>query len=360
MQKNKIISILILVSVVFIFMLFIKNSKIAMNPKATNTISGMMANEKTGSTPSGEVNKSLSDSQNGFAINIEKVELMKDKTVVHFKVKNGSNNSISFYPAQSSIVQGTKQYISSSLYLISPTMPNVENEGTLTFRQLENKDKIILYFSSKPYSSSMPKAQWGDIKFEIDLSGDIVVDRVAEEAAKKAKAEEAAYTEYMNSYHGYSESYEVYGGHYPVSSKVDGHQLYIKVIELKKGESLQLEVVYFDDNKEKHVVRTFSTTEVVTKHMLAPGTFAETEDVFYMYRGLFHYSDSQKNTEIYNAYKKDGKYNGVFIVSQEDPNGYIIDNGGIYYPPELGSPFVTSDKYPDEFDISLGSGSYLP
>jgi len=359
MHKKNIVPILILILVVFVFFVFIKNNKIAMNWKATDAISGLTSNKGTGNTPSGEVNKSLSDSQNGFTIKIEKVEITKERTIVYFKATNKNNVAVDFYPT-SSIVQGTKQYTSIDLLFTTATMPNVENEGKLFFQSLGNRDKIILYFTAKPHSSSLPNAQWHDIKFEINLSGDILVDKAAEEAKVVAKAEEAAKAvrdEYMNTYHKYAET--IWDDGAPgqtvedVVGKVDGHQLYAKVTEFKEGESLKLEIVYFDDNKEKHIVKTFSTTKVATNNREV-GDMAMTKVPYYRYLGQFHYPDSQKNAEVYNSSKNSS---GSFDIGQ-DVHGYEISDGWYYYPPELGSPHVTSVI--NSYRLGISSAPYLP
>lgn len=225
------------------------------NKQSSNEISSISNQNKGNNLPQ-------SYTQNNFTITIEKIELAKDKTEVFFKVINKNNFSVSFYPHQASIVQGTKQYSSKNTYLQSPTMPNVETDGRLVFGSLENRDAIILYSIAKPYSSSLPNIKWNEVKFKINLSGDRITDKVAREEAKKQAEKEAIknreeaiknmeYTKYLYPYEERDG-----GGHEVLYGDVNGHSLYYRIL-LFSPEEYIISIGYLDDEKKWNEEKQF-------------------------------------------------------------------------------------------------------
>lgn len=123
------------------------------------------------------------------------------------------------------------------------------------------------------------------------------------------------YSEFMSHYHEYFEQDDgYYGGQW---GSVDGHTLYVEMKEAKKGESLIFDVVYFDNNNVKQLVKTFKTKEVSGNN----------------YNGCFQYPNQSSCPEGTGA---------DFIVIEE--GGFKIPKGSCFYGKGETSPDFPKPK----------------
>ena len=306
-MKNTITKILLLIMIMSVSVSFVgcKSNK---TENQNNNEQGNNNSISSAPNQSKENNLPQSNTQNNFTITIERIELVGNGTLIFFKVINKSDFSISFF-SQSKIVQGTKQYSSVRANLQNPTMPNVENDGMLSFPILENRDIITLYFTGKPHSSSLPNAKWEEIKFKINLSGNGIVDKIAEEEAEKqAEAEAKKMAEEAKeekeriekeervklekeTREGYNEELKQYMNHlHPCSFKAedsttksnttqDGYQFYLRPIFLLNGKELSFSIGYIDDSNIWNEIRKFVSGKV--------DLIKNDDSEYYTYSGCF-------------------------------------------------------------------------
>ena len=332
-MKNVITKILLLVMVMSVSVFFTgcnkgdKAENQNNNEQSNNSISSVLNQNKGNNLPQ-------SYTQNNFTITIERIELVGNGTLIFFKVMNKNDFSISFF-SQSNIVQGTKQYSSVRANLQNPTMPNVENDGMLSFPILENREMITLYFTGKPNSSSLPNAKWEEIKFEINLSGDGIIDKVAEEEAKRQAAEEAEEEKERiekeeriklekETREGYSEELKQYMNHlHPCSFKAedsktenstnttkDGYQFYLKPIFLLNGKELSFSIGYIDDSNRWNEIKKFVSGKV--------DLIKNDNSEYYAYSGCFNCN----TTSFENFYKNS------ITTTKYSPSKISFDSNG--------------------------------
>jgi len=132
--------------------------------------------------------------------------------------------------------------------------------------------------------------------------------------------ERSGYSELMSRYYGYIEM-EV--GNPASWSDIDGYTLYLKVKELKRGELLTFDIVYFDNNNVKHLVKTFKTTEV----NFTPENLSIGQSVSYDYHGCFQYPGQSSCPE---------GASGIFFI--EEKGELKISGSRYHYPKGKASP----------------------
>jgi|GEM_PF-5336481 len=130
----------------------------------------------------------------------------------------------------------------------------------------------------------------------------------------------SGYSELMSRYYGYIEM-EV--GNPASWSDIDGYTLYLKVKELKRGELLTFDIVYFDNNNVKHLVKTFKTTEV----NFTPENLSIGQSVSYDYHGCFQYPGQSSCPE---------GASGIFFI--EEKGELKISGSRYHYPKGKASP----------------------
>ncbi len=113
------------------------------------------------------------NTQHGFTVILNKIELAKNETRFFFKLKNEGKDKVNFYTYSSKITQGTKQYETESAYnnnqkLPSEILPGVEADGVITFPAIENAPKKITIHLDDP-SNGNYSINWNTIKFDVVL-----------------------------------------------------------------------------------------------------------------------------------------------------------------------------------------------
>jgi phosphorylcholine metabolism protein LicD len=118
-----------------------------------------------------DVNKEVN--QNGYVINVSKVELAEKETRVYMKVTNNSQKNINFYSFNSKITQGSKQFDEQTNYktdypdLQSNIMPGISTEGIIAYQPVDiNGDTIKLNFEG---NSNDYMLKFDSFVFEISL-----------------------------------------------------------------------------------------------------------------------------------------------------------------------------------------------
>jgi len=118
-----------------------------------------------------QVNKD--NSQNGFTVTLEKVEIASDETRVFVRLKNDSSQKINFYTFDVKLTQGSKQFehkilLNNSEDLPSEILPGIEAKGVIVFDAVDKNSKNLKVFLGKPTGEDWSQ-KWEDITFEITL-----------------------------------------------------------------------------------------------------------------------------------------------------------------------------------------------
>lgn len=121
------------------------------------------------------------NSQKGFSVTIDKIELADEETRVYLTVKNNTKYKTSFYTYSAKIVQGGKQFDQKTIFsereeLPSEFLPGIEANGIVAFPaiNLTGNIKIVLdkpYFQDVSFDEMM--ADEGELKevvFEVNFS----------------------------------------------------------------------------------------------------------------------------------------------------------------------------------------------
>jgi len=109
--------------------------------------------------------------QNGYVIEIKKVEFAKEETRIYVKAINNAKSDFSLYSFNSKIIQGNKQYDEESNYdanypeIQSDIKPGITSEGVLCFKAIDqNNFTLIIEGSSDDYSIDLK-----DYTYNLDI-----------------------------------------------------------------------------------------------------------------------------------------------------------------------------------------------
>jgi len=116
---------------------------------------------------------SQTNTQNGFMVTLDKIEVASAETRYFLTVKNNSSDKISFYTFDAKAIQGSKQFELKSIYdsneeIPSEILPGVEAKGVLVSDPIDKSQKEISLILPKPYDSSFNN-NWQDITFKVSL-----------------------------------------------------------------------------------------------------------------------------------------------------------------------------------------------
>lgn len=121
----------------------------------------------------GEIN-----TQNGFSVTLDKMELTDKQTRVWLTVKNNSKYKMTFYTYSAKLVQAGKQLERESVFdqkleLPSEFLPNVEVKGVIVFPAISETGNIRLVID-KPYAQDMSFEEYSttnfkEVAFEVQL-----------------------------------------------------------------------------------------------------------------------------------------------------------------------------------------------
>jgi hypothetical protein len=118
------------------------------------------------------------DTQNGFSVTLDKIEITDKQTRAWLTVKNDSKYKMSFYTYSAKLVQGEKQLEKEDVFeqqqeLPSEFLPNVEAKGVIVFPAINEIGSVRLVVD-KPYAQDMPfeeysTANFKEVAFEVEL-----------------------------------------------------------------------------------------------------------------------------------------------------------------------------------------------
>jgi len=112
------------------------------------------------------------DTQHGFSVALDKIELTDKQTRFWFTVKNNSKYKMSFYTYSAKLVQGSKQFEKESVFeqeqeqeLPSEFLPNVEAKGVMVFPAINETGAVRLVLD-KPYAQDLPFEEYSATSFQ--------------------------------------------------------------------------------------------------------------------------------------------------------------------------------------------------
>lgn len=118
------------------------------------------------------------DTQHGFNVTLDKIELTDKQTRVWLTVKNNSKYKINFYTFSAKLVQGGKQLEKESVFgqkqeLPSEFLPNVEAKGVIVF-PIINETGTVRLVVDKPHAQDIPFEEYSttnfkEVSFEVEL-----------------------------------------------------------------------------------------------------------------------------------------------------------------------------------------------
>lgn len=113
------------------------------------------------------------NTQNGFTVTLDRVELSANETRFFLKLKNDSKEKINFSTYDTKVTQGSKQYESTSAYnsdenLPSELLPGVEATGAIVFPAVDKSQKQVSLYLAQPHGEDYSR-NWKDITFNIML-----------------------------------------------------------------------------------------------------------------------------------------------------------------------------------------------
>ena len=118
------------------------------------------------------------DTQHGFSVTLNKIELTDKQTRIWLTVKNDSKYKISFYTNSAKLVQSGKQFEREYVYeqkqeLPTEYLPNVEAKGVIVFPAI-NETGNVRFVVNKPYAQDLSfneysTTSFGDVTFEIEF-----------------------------------------------------------------------------------------------------------------------------------------------------------------------------------------------
>lgn len=110
------------------------------------------------------------NTQNGFSVTLDKIELTDKQTRIWLTVKNNSKYKISFYTYSAKLVQGGKQFEKESIFdqkqeLPGEFLPNVEAKGVIVFPAISETGNVRLVVD-KPYAQDMSFEEYSAVNFK--------------------------------------------------------------------------------------------------------------------------------------------------------------------------------------------------
>ena len=118
------------------------------------------------------------NTQHGFSVTLDKIELTDKQTKVWLTVKNNSKYKMNLYTYSAKLVQGSKQFEKESVFdqkLEPPSeyLPNVEAKGVIVFPAISETGNIRLVID-KPYAQDLSFEEYSstsfqEVSFEVQL-----------------------------------------------------------------------------------------------------------------------------------------------------------------------------------------------
>lgn len=110
------------------------------------------------------------NTQNGFSVTLDKIELTDKQTRVWLTVKNNSKYKMSFYTYSAKLVQVGKQFEKESTFdqkqeLPGEFLPNVEASGVMVFPAISETGNVKLVID-KPYAQDMSFEEYSTVNFK--------------------------------------------------------------------------------------------------------------------------------------------------------------------------------------------------
>lgn len=110
------------------------------------------------------------NTQSGFSVTLDKIELTDKQTRVWLTVKNNSKYKMSFYTYSAKLVQNGKQFEKESVFgqkqeLPSEFLPNVEAKGVMVFPTISETGNVRLVID-KPHAQDMSFEEYSAVNFK--------------------------------------------------------------------------------------------------------------------------------------------------------------------------------------------------
>lgn len=122
------------------------------------------------------ININKEESQNGHSVSLERIEFSDYDTRLFLTVKNDSNDKVSLYPFNASLVVNGRNYKEEYNYYIdypeidSELQPGTESKGVISFPKMDSNNLgTIKVIFERPYSSNW-ETDFNDYVFEISIN----------------------------------------------------------------------------------------------------------------------------------------------------------------------------------------------
>jgi len=108
----------------------------------------------------------------GFLITLDRVELAEKETRIYVRIKNTTDEEVTFFDTGSKLVQGSKQieseYLDNDEELPTSVAPNVEAIGAIVFDKLAESPTEVTLFLDRPYVKGN-YSDSSDLEFKFNL-----------------------------------------------------------------------------------------------------------------------------------------------------------------------------------------------